>query len=380
MKASSRNGILVVIIIVLLYFSNIIDNVIVDANDVNGNDHEMEMIIHERKLKSCSRACKLRMMDDKCDEICNVPECFYDGGDCVDEYFHDPTKTHRPTFKPTTQSPTTKTPTVRPTAALPGYNIEIVTVGTMIDPVAQAFVKAKARWESIVKSDIPNTYTYKKGKKCYLAYTVLDQDKVVDDLMIFARVTSIDGPGGILGQAGPCVFTKEPKLYPRVGIMEFDSADMQGLVDDGTVDAVILHEMGHILGIGTSWNKYKLIQRPSGDSSDAYYLGEGGADGLKDIGGNGKPVIETDGGRGTAYSHWDEKTYDNELMTGYLGGDERLSLITVKSLKDLGYSVDISKADAYKLPNNREGLRANKRKYGNDILDIPIEFGEVTPY
>jgi hypothetical protein len=50
--------------------------------------------------------------------------------------------------------------------------------------------------------------------------------------------------------------------------------------------------------------------------------------------------LETDGGPGTAYSHWDEGSAlgSNELMTGYIDGDNYLSYTTIASLADLGYS------------------------------------------
>lgn len=56
--------------------------------------------------------------------------------------------------------------------------------------------------------------------------------------------------------------------------------------------------------------------------------------------------VETDGGAGTAGGHWDEETYFDELMTGYIGylnGDgsydntNYLSDWSVASLADLGY-------------------------------------------
>ena len=38
-------------------------------------------------------------------------------------------------------------------------------------------MKAKAKWESIIKNDIPNTYRYKKGDKCWEDFTKLIQIK-----------------------------------------------------------------------------------------------------------------------------------------------------------------------------------------------------------
>ena len=57
-------------------------------------------------------------------------------------------------------------------------------------------------------------------------------------------------------------------------------------------------------------------------------------------------LVETDGGSGTAGGHWDEETYMDELMTGYIGylaedgtydDTNYLSDWSVASLEDLGY-------------------------------------------
>jgi hypothetical protein len=57
--------------------------------------------------------------------------------------------------------------------------------------------------------------------------------------------------------------------------------------------------------------------------------------------------IETDGGSGTACSHWDEECFKGELMTGFASGDLELSRITVAGLQDLGYTVDFDNANAF---------------------------------
>src|SRR6185436_18597419 len=62
--------------------------------------------------------------------------------------------------------------------------------------------------------------------------------------------------------------------------------------------------------------------------------------------------VENTGGPGTANSHWRETVFRNELMTGFVQGPPNpMSRLTVASLKDLGYKVDLSKAEGYALPN-----------------------------
>ena len=80
----------------------------------------------------------------------------------------------------------------------------------------------------------------------------------------FASVEPIDGVGGILGSAGPCLIrtTGGLTLY---GVMRLDSADVTTLEVAGTFDEVILHEMGHVLGIGSLWQVsgfFNLISYP----------------------------------------------------------------------------------------------------------------------
>ena len=58
------------------------------------------------------------------------------------------------------------------------------------DPTYQAaFTQAAARWTQIITADIPDVNASQCG--------------FIDDLLIDASIVSIDGAGGILGQAGP---------------------------------------------------------------------------------------------------------------------------------------------------------------------------------
>jgi hypothetical protein len=62
--------------------------------------------------------------------------------------------------------------------------------------------------------------------------------------------------------------------------------------------------------------------------------------------------VENTGGPGTKNSHWRDTVFSNELMTGFVSNPPNpLSRLTVASLKDLGYVVDLTKAEPYSLPN-----------------------------
>lgn len=239
----------------------------------------------------------------------------------------------------------------------PSYRLQIIANEPVPDPqptgsfqitlqmsglsVAQQaiFQQAATRWSQIIIGDIPDA-----------SYNGIP----VDDLLITARAISIDGPGGVLGQAGPNRFRSGSGL-PIHGIMEFDTADLAVLQSSGQLQAVVLHEMGHILGIGTIWSNRGLLT--GAGTSNPRFTGQRATQeynhlfNRNDIG----VPLETGGGAGTRDSHWSEFTFDNELMTGYLNGGRTnpLSRITIASLGDLGYQVNMDAADLYLPPGRR---------------------------
>ncbi|HMP08657.1 MAG TPA: SdrD B-like domain-containing protein, partial [Lacipirellulaceae bacterium] len=226
-----------------------------------------------------------------------------------------------------------------PTPANTGFNLEVDFPDNTLTPLQQSFfVEAAARWEQIIRGDIPDVFVPGFGD--------------VDDIVISARGPFIDGPGGILGQAGPTVL-RTGSFLPARGIMEFDQADIAQLIAAGQFDEVILHEMGHVLGIGTIWRNLGLLQ--GFGTNNARFTGAQATAEYNAIFGNTQtsvPVESDQGGAGTLYSHWDEATFFNELMTGFLNGGipNPISRITVGQMADLGYEVDLNAADAYTPP------------------------------
>jgi hypothetical protein len=136
--------------------------------------------------------------------------------------------------------------------------------------------------------------------------------------------------------------------------MFFDTADLAQMESDGTLNDVITHEMGHVLGIGTIWSEKSLLE--GAGTSNPTFVGEQAMVEFGRLKGNGAgptPVpVENTGGPGTQDSHWRESVFRNELMTGIVrSAGNPLSLMTVASLQDMGYAVDPSAAETFVLPN-----------------------------
>ena len=53
--------------------------------------------------------------------------------------------------------------------------------------------------------------------------------------------------------------------------MQFDTADMAMMETGGMLQGVIMHEMGHVLGIGTLWQSQGLVSGVGG--ANPVYVG-----------------------------------------------------------------------------------------------------------
>jgi hypothetical protein len=221
------------------------------------------------------------------------------------------------------------------------YKIEVRFLGGLTTSQKNAFKSAANRWTKMIVGDVPS---------------VVVDGEVIDDLLILAQGVAIDGAGGILGQAGPTHLRPTSAganaFLPAKGIMSFDSADLVQMQANGTLLDVITHEMGHVIGIGTIWTSKGLLVGAS--TTNPTFKGTNAKKEYGILKGTG-PVavpVENTGGPGTKHSHWRESIFKNELMSGFIAGQNNpLSKVTAGSLKDLGYVVDMNAAEAYTLPN-----------------------------
>jgi hypothetical protein len=226
--------------------------------------------------------------------------------------------------------------------------------------IAASFTNAANRIHALVTGDIADVplSNFDAGP-CGVPGEMLSE--LVDDILIYATVTTIDGPGKILGSAGPCVIRSTSRLAV-IGVMRFDVDDLNNLASTGRLEPVILHEMLHIVGVGTVWRGKNLIV--ASGTPDPRYIGPLASERCNAA--NGQTVcglsvpIENTGAAGTIESHWREATFDQELMTGFAeaaGVPMPLSLITAASLEDYGYVVNYLATDPYAVPSVSGRLR-----------------------
>lgn len=251
----------------------------------------------------------------------------------------------------------------------------------------QTFSDAAARWEAILTGDLTAVPLNVAAGTCNSASAI---NESIDDVVIVVRLEPIDGVGNVLGSAGPCftrsgTFTPAQQAFlPLLGTMRFDTADIANLEAAGSFGAVILHEMGHVLGIGTIWRNKGLLLNPSLPSSsgaDTHFTGAAAVAAFNTVGGatytgGGKvPVENSQGGAGTRDSHWREAVLQNELMTGFLNaGSNPLSVLTIQSLQDLGYTVSTATADAFFVVTSLRAAGSEERglEMKDDVRTGPV--------
>lgn len=258
------------------------------------------------------------------------------------------------------------------TGVVASYPITVMFFGpTPSAAVVAAMDSAAAKWQRLIYRQLSSVaLNFPAGTACSDG-TAPAISTTTTGVVILAKFDSIDGPGKILGQAGPCSIRNSNGLS-ALGEMEFDTADVAGLITNNQLDLVMLHEMGHVLGFGVLWgfggfNTCLALPSSAGSPVDTYFscakaqaafdsvggLSYTGAS-LSPPGGNIVPVENCGAsspagcGQGTVNSHWREPVFGNELMSGYINaGSNPLSVVSVAAQEDIGYTVNYAGADAY---------------------------------
>ncbi|HEX2167605.1 MAG TPA: leishmanolysin-related zinc metalloendopeptidase [Longimicrobiales bacterium] len=264
------------------------------------------------------------------------------------------------------------------------FCIEVRYVGEITPTQKAAFTNAAVRWNEVISGDLPPVQLEVPAGACKDAegQALVDHpavDEVIDDLLVYVQVDSIDGPGGVLGSAGPCYIRNASRL-PIFGIMRFDRADLTLMAENGILGDVILHELAHVLGFPTIWEDEQFGLLAGKGTDEPHFTGANALSAFELAGGsaiNGVGVpVENSGSEGTRDSHWRESVLANELMTGFVSaGSNPLSAITIGSLEDIGYEVDYTAADVYTVPSAQRAFGWSSLRL--EMIERPVPAPQI---
>ena len=246
------------------------------------------------------------------------------------------------------------------------YNIDLDFVEGGTSTQHDIIAKAAARWEAVIAKGAADFSSVIIRFPCGPSGSFATD--TIDDLRVFITVDSIDGAGGSGGNSiansGRCATRSLLSVSPPIwretvtGYIQFDEHDIGQLEQQGMLESVALREMADVLGFDPFvWNRRGLLKDPwrgSDPDADTHFDGYLAVAAFEAAGGTayqGAKVPAEKGVKATSGpAFWRESVFGDEIMTPILTGTvQPLSLITIESIADLGYGVDLSQADPFTL-------------------------------
>ena len=235
------------------------------------------------------------------------------------------------------------------------FDIELVYLAEFSEYQKRKIDTAVQRWRALLTEEVPEyVFTADWQASCGPQFPFeIRQGERIDDLRIY--VGFIDPGDRAAGRGWPALV--RDNHLPVVGCMNLRPSNISSDEPFDDLYFFALHEVGHVLGFGTTWTNNGLLQESSRDvpKGDPHFNGPLAIAAFDEAGGQvytgaKVPVAGFLPNGEHDNSHWREAVFGDqvELMTARGGG--ALSAITLQSLADLGYSVDLSQADAYTLP------------------------------
>ena len=224
------------------------------------------------------------------------------------------------------------------------FNIDLVFLDYFTEEEQELWHQIARHWELAIETEFLE-YTFSTeliGEGCGDHSIRISADEQIDGLRIY--ITKFDEIDHLKrranGWGGPMVRRRSSSM-PIIGCVGID----QNISRVDKIWNIGLHEIGHVLGIGSFWEDSGMLRDLNGDP---HFAGPQAIAAFNQAGGTNyqgaKVPTEQDGG------HWRSSVLSGELMTPIYSDDNVLSAITLGALSDLGYSVNFSAADPYVLP------------------------------
>ena len=232
--------------------------------------------------------------------------------------------------------------------------------------------RVSAKWRRVIRVSPPGEFVQLRAGECR---NVLPVSQFVSGVRVLITLDSL--PRNIAGFGGPCVVRPDglPLLGTvRLNILSYDT------FSDQKLDDLLMHEVGHVLGLGTAWGRGRLVGLVSGDtgSVDPIFVGPNA---LASFGLLGRSAAFT--GRRVplelrSLGHWRADAFAGEVMAPSLStAAQPVSAVTVAALRDIGWTVEPEAYEEFTLSDGQISGRVSGRVQASRPLPAASLDGDI---
>lgn len=203
------------------------------------------------------------------------------------------------------------------------------------------------RWRRIIRSAPPGEAVNLPINACRNRVPV---NQFISGVRVLIRLDSLFT--FIAAQGGPCAIRSNG--LPLLGTIQVNWA-VYPTLSDQKLDELIMHEVGHVLGIGSVWRSAAFPGLVQGDtnSTDPVFLGPNAVAAFARLGGSERYTGRAVPLQPRVLGHWRQVPFAGELMAPALATvSQATSAVTVASLRDIGWNVEPEAYDEYELPSS----------------------------
>jgi hypothetical protein len=202
------------------------------------------------------------------------------------------------------------------------------------------------KWRTVIRSAPQGEFVNLRVGECRNAVPV---SQFITGVRVLIKLDTL--PSRLAGLGGPCAMRASG--LPLVGTISLNFLNYNSLSDQ-KLDDLIQHEVGHVLGLGTIWNRGVYSGLVNGDSSatDPIFIGPHALEAFTRLGRStqfaGRRVPLQLG----ALGHWRIDAFVGEMMAPALAATvQPTSAVTVAALRDLGWIVEPEAYQDFTLPD-----------------------------
>lgn len=255
------------------------------------------------------------------------------------------------------------------------FSIEIEFIDNTLNTAQRnSVINAANRWAEIISQELGPVNLILPAGACgdLIGFPPTAINRTVRNILIQVTGAGLLTSVNAAGEGGPCGGFRSVSGLPIYGRVAINPQVVESAQE--SLFRLALHEMGHVLGIGTVWRQTQrsLIANPM--SGDPRFVGSQGVAQYNAVGGVGAVPVQLG-----SLGHWREGVLFEDFMNPNSGSI--ITPVTAAALADLGYTVTFDNIEPYFLPGSPADFPPpfgqNLRQGSPTLVEDPVDEGPV---